>query len=117
MIEDAAILEWGDVGFIDSGGLSAGRDAFYSYADRHPFATLAIYRNRLVISSPAPRRTYEFAPDDIIHIVHEDYLWMTRQFRITHRRSEYPPYMAFRPLNPDLVLDGFRRVGYSVDII
>lgn len=114
MVQRTPASDPGDVGFIDSGALAAGVDAFRCSADRHPFATFAIYRNRLILSSPL-RRTYEFAPGDITRIALENSLLLAEQIRIVHTRSDYPAYIAFSPLNPDLVLDGLRRVGYSVE--
>jgi hypothetical protein len=105
----------GDIGFIDTGGLAAGQGAFHCRAGGAPTVTLAIYRNRLVIKDNFPRFIYDFARNDILRIVHEDLFWLSRVVRIVHTRADYPPYIAFSPLNPDQVLEGFRRVGYTVE--
>jgi hypothetical protein len=105
----------GDVGFIDTGGLAVGQDAFHSRTDGAPTATLSIYRNRLVIADRLPGRIYDFTRGDVARIVHEDLFWPSRIVRIVHTRTDYPPYIAFSPLNPDQVLESFRRVGYPVE--
>ena len=107
----------GDVGFIDTGKLSAGQDTFHSPTDRAPTATLAIYRNRLIITDRFPRRIYDLARSDVIRIVEEDVFWLFRQLRIVHARRDYPPFIAFSPLNPEQVIEGFRRVGYTVEVL
>jgi hypothetical protein len=105
----------GEIGFIDTGGLAAGHDAFHCRTDGAPMATLSIYRNRLVIADRLPRRIYDFARSDVVRIVHEDLFGLSRIVRVVHTRTDYPPYIAFSPLNPDQTLEGFRRVGYLVE--
>ena len=105
----------GDIGFIDTGGLTAGQDAMHCRTGRAPTATLSIYRNRLVITERSPRLIYDFARSEVVRIVHKDLFWLSRQLQVVHTRADYPSYIAFSPLNPDQVLDGFRRVGYPVE--
>jgi hypothetical protein len=103
----------GDIGFIDTGGLAAGQNWFYSRQDGGPWSTLAIYRNRLVITGLFLGTPYDFARSEVDKIAVEG--WFSSCIRIYHLRRDYPPYIAFWPFSLDSVIEGFRRVGYSVE--
>jgi hypothetical protein len=102
----------GDIGFVDTGAVAAGQSWFFSRAGGGPRSTLAIYRNRLLISGGL-FEPYEFARGDVTKVAVQGLV--SRYVRIYHTRRDYPPYITFSPLSFESVIEGFRRVGYPIE--